>query len=99
VTASLTILGENEISVDVTVTHVTDTLLQLACSVPLSLGALARVVQGGTLWLGVVTECSPGSTVVLRIEHRLNDIGELSVLADRFLGRKHQERVKSTKVS
>ena len=90
---------KDEISVDVTVTHVTDTTLQLGCNVPLPLGAFARVVQGSTLWLGVVTECSPGTTAVVRIEHRLNDTGELSVLADAFLGRRAKERVKSTKVS
>jgi hypothetical protein len=99
VTASLTVLDENQVAVDVILSRITDAELQVDCTLTLALGAPVKVVQDRHLWLGIVISCQPGRGAAIRIEHALRDIDGLSLLADRFLGKRQSETAKSTTLS
>lgn len=98
-TASLTVLGENHPTVEIILREIEPKRLKVECPLPVPIGALIKVVQDGRLWLGVVTEYHPGGATSIRVEHHLRNAEELSLLADQFVGKRHEESLNSTTVS
>ncbi len=89
VAALLTLLGESgeEATYSVGVVEVTPEQMRLSGTPVLPLGSPVKIFQDPQLWLGEVIECSPESTLVVKLIHSLADVQELTRLAERFLGK------------
>jgi hypothetical protein len=56
-----------------------------ATAVPL--GSAVKIIEGDRLWLGEAIECHPEGVAIIQVSHSLNNLSELTRLADRFTGR------------
>ena len=94
VNAVLTHLGEeaNRAVYNVGVDDVTAEQMRLSGTPVLPLGAPVSIFMDPHLWLGEVEECGPGSALpgsvmVIKLVHSLADVKQLTLLAERFLGK------------
>jgi hypothetical protein len=86
--AELSILGDSPSPrVPVSIVSSDDSRLKITKAPPLQLGAPVKVHYDDFLWLGEVVECHPDGAAVIQVLHCLNNLAELSRLADRFTGR------------
>ena len=88
VTAELTVLGETPASAQVGLVSVDDGSLALSGVSGIALGAMVKVRQTDRLWLGEAVDLRADGTAVIRVIHSLDNLRELSGLADRFLGKR-----------
>lgn len=98
VTASLTILDESNVTIEIELCSIFEDRLQIDPVPTMPLGALVKVSRDIRLWLGFVVEGTEGKAEI-RIEHFLRDTGELSLLADQFVGIHTCVDTKSTTLS
>jgi hypothetical protein len=88
VSAELSILGDSPSrGVPVSITTAGDSFLKIANAPPLPLGATVKVLDDDCLWLGRVIECRPNGTATVQVLHSLNNLTELTRLAELFTGR------------
>jgi hypothetical protein len=88
VSAELSILGDPPSrGVPVSITAAGDSFLRIANAPPLPLNTPVKVLDDDCLWLGRVIECRPDGTAMVQILHSLNNLTELTRLAELFTGR------------
>jgi len=92
VMAELTSLGEAPLSCRVSVVSLEFNRLTISSAPVLIPGTPVSVRQDDGLWLGEVVESTSAGVAVIQVVHSLSHLGELSRLADRFLGRLPQDR-------
>jgi hypothetical protein len=61
--------------------------LKIAGAPVLPLGCAVKVLESDRLWLGETIECHPDGVAIIQILHSLNNLAELTRLADQFTGR------------
>ena len=87
VSAVLSILGDSRSrGVHVSISTINGNYLKITGAPSLALGSAVKILEDNRLWLGDVIECHSDGVAVISVLHRLNNLRELTRLAEVFAG-------------